>query len=339
MQNSTDLFVIFQTPKGLKIMSSGRRLSGLGPLHSRENSRQMRLEDHLTDDDGIEDTEISVEVSHVVRGSSITNQLPASGDRPMIDLYVDEFADQTAIGRAITEILHFRYIEPWPAWGAVPQDKKDQIWLRFKLELEPKNFIEKNPEVPFDKDYTRLTHFNPTWMKQELWIALLNVFNSENWKALSEQNKKNRNTSVGGVHTCGSRSFTNPRKVHCTISLIYPKKVTKGLMGSTKFYTYAHTLKATRPPLVQQSDGLAGVDGSVGEGESNRVGRSDGTDGSIRRGITHGAGTSSDPIFVLTGIPSTPHAATSNPPDAVMDNAKISRNSQNLDQTRDTGKG
>ncbi|GKD16658.1 hypothetical protein Tco_1205816, partial [Tanacetum coccineum] len=30
------------------------------------------------------------------------------------------FADQTAIGHAITEILHFRYIEPWPAWGAVP---------------------------------------------------------------------------------------------------------------------------------------------------------------------------------------------------------------------------
>ncbi|GKD24812.1 hypothetical protein Tco_1231026 [Tanacetum coccineum] len=166
-------------------------------------------------------------------------------------------------------------------------------------------------------------------------------------------------------------------------------------MGSTKFYTYVHILKATRPPLVQQSVGSAGIDGSVGEGESNGVGRSDGTDGSIRvcrsndgsqgvsgsndrsildggstsvevdvvepvwvndksrehiekykacmtksygedveshphdqetwnevtpikRGITHGAGKSSDPIFVLTGIPSTPHAATSYPPDAVL---------------------
>ncbi|GKA75401.1 hypothetical protein Tco_0781779 [Tanacetum coccineum] len=37
----------------------------------------------------------------------------------------------------------------------------------------------------------------------------------------------------------------------------------------------------------------------------------------VKRGITHGAGKSSDPIFVLTGIPSTPHAATSYPPDAV----------------------
>ncbi|GKD34446.1 hypothetical protein Tco_1249955, partial [Tanacetum coccineum] len=140
----------------------GRRLSGLGPLHSRENSRQMRLEDHLTDDDGIEDTEISVEVC-----------------RP--DCHWPCHYRNS----------YFRYIEPWPAWGAVPQDKKDQIWLRFK------------------------------------------------------------------------------------------EKVTKGLMGSTKFYTYAHTLKATRPPLVQQSDGLAGVDRSVGEGESNGVGGSDGTDGSI----------------------------------------------------------
>ncbi|GKD16659.1 hypothetical protein Tco_1205817 [Tanacetum coccineum] len=229
-------------------------------------------------------------------------------------------------------------------------------------------------------------------MKQELWIALLNVFNSENWKALSEQNKKNRNTSVGGVYTCGSRSFTITRKVI--------EKVTKGPMGSTKFYTYVHTLKATRSPLVQQSvgsaniGGSAGVDGSVEEGGSNGVGGSDGThgligvcgsndgsqgvcgsnDGSIReggstsievdvvepvwvndksrehiekykacmtkshgedveshphnqetwnevtpvkRGITHGAGKSSDLIFVLTGIPSTPHAATSYSPDVV----------------------
>ncbi|GJX81345.1 hypothetical protein Tco_0330826, partial [Tanacetum coccineum] len=144
----------------------------------------------------------------------------------------DEFADQTAIGRTITEILHFRYIEPWPAWGAVPQDKKDQMWLHFK------------------------------------------------------------------------------------------KKEIKGPMGSTKFYTYTHILKAIRPPLVKQLRGSAYVDGSFGEGESNglgglnEVGGSDGTDGSNGRGITHGAGTSSDPIFMLIGIPSTPHAATSNPPDA-----------------------
>ncbi|GKB04861.1 zinc finger, CCHC-type containing protein [Tanacetum coccineum] len=37
----------------------------------------------------------------------------------------------------------------------------------------------------------------------------------------------------------------------------------------------------------------------------------------VKRGNTHEAGKSSDPIFVLTGIPSTPHAATSYPPDAV----------------------
>nr|GEV77214.1 hypothetical protein [Tanacetum cinerariifolium] len=37
----------------------------------------------------------------------------------------------------------------------------------------------------------------------------------------------------------------------------------------------------------------------------------------VKRGITHGAGKSSDPIFVLTGIPSTPHTATSYSPDAV----------------------
>nr|GEV14497.1 hypothetical protein [Tanacetum cinerariifolium] len=78
------------------------KLSGPRPSHSMANSGQMRLEDHLTDDDGIEGIEI------------------------------DEFADQITIGRAITEIIHFRYIEPWSAWGAVPQDKKDQMWLRFK---------------------------------------------------------------------------------------------------------------------------------------------------------------------------------------------------------------
>ncbi|GJW69350.1 hypothetical protein Tco_0123774 [Tanacetum coccineum] len=74
------------------------------------NSVQIRLEDHLTDDDGIKGTESGVEISHAVRGSSILNRLPAPGDRPMIDLYADEFGDQTAIGRAITEILHFRSI-------------------------------------------------------------------------------------------------------------------------------------------------------------------------------------------------------------------------------------
>ncbi|GJT52205.1 hypothetical protein Tco_0978362 [Tanacetum coccineum] len=362
----------------------GRRLSGPSPSHSRANSGQMRLEDHLTDDDGIEGTEISVEVSHVVRGSSIPNQLPAPGDRPMIDLYADEFADQTAIGRAITEILHFRYIEPWPAWGAVPQDKKDQMWLRFKqlYQWDPK----KDELV------------RKCFMKHAA-----NRFNELESFIRTEQ--KNRNTSVGGVHTCGSRSFTTTRKVI--------EKVTKGPMGSTKFYTYAHTLKATRPPLVQQSDGLAGVDRSVGEGESNGVGGSDGTDGSIgvcgsnngsqgasgsndvstgdggstsievdvvepvwvndksrehiekykacmtkihgedveshphnqetwnevtpvKRGITHGAGTSSDPIFVLTGIPSTPHAATSYPPDAVWIMQISQENGQNRTNT-DTG--
>ena len=76
-----------------------------------------------------------------------------------------------------------------------------------------KIYKKKNPEVPFDKDYTRLTHFNPSWIKQEVWIALLQVFNSEKWKALSDQNKKNRNISLGGVHTCGSRSFTITRKL------------------------------------------------------------------------------------------------------------------------------
>nr|GFA50526.1 hypothetical protein [Tanacetum cinerariifolium] len=37
----------------------------------------------------------------------------------------------------------------------------------------------------------------------------------------------------------------------------------------------------------------------------------------VKRDNTHGAGKSSDPKFVLTGTPSTPHAATSYPPDAV----------------------
>ncbi|GKD98815.1 hypothetical protein Tco_1382712 [Tanacetum coccineum] len=43
----------------------------------------------------------------------------------------------------------------------------------------------------------------------------------------------------------------------------------------------------------------------------------------VKRGNTHEAGKSSDPIFVLTGIPSTPYVATSYPPDAssrVMEN-------------------
>ncbi|GJW09185.1 hypothetical protein Tco_1571608 [Tanacetum coccineum] len=38
----------------------------------------------------------------------------------------------------------------------------------------------------------------------------------------------------------------------------------------------------------------------------------------VKKGNTHGVGKSSDPIFMLTGIPSTPHAATSYPLDAVL---------------------
>ena len=57
-------------------------------------------------------------------------------------------------------------------------------------------------------------------------------------------------------------------------------------MGSTKFYTYAHTLKATRPPLDQQSGGSANVDGSDGVGGSDGTGGSNGVCGSNDGGST-----------------------------------------------------
>ncbi|GKF56144.1 hypothetical protein Tco_0166484 [Tanacetum coccineum] len=48
-----------------------RNLSYPRPSYSIVNSGQIRLEDHLTDDDGIKGTKSGVEISHAVRGSSI----------------------------------------------------------------------------------------------------------------------------------------------------------------------------------------------------------------------------------------------------------------------------
>ncbi|PWA44403.1 hypothetical protein CTI12_AA526670 [Artemisia annua] len=50
-------------------------------------------------------------------------------------------------------------------------------------------------------------------------------------------------------------------------------------------------------------------------GQMGKEGRPHSSD--VNKGNTYGAGKSSDPVFVLTGIPSTPRATTSYPPDVV----------------------
>lgn len=85
-------------------------------------------------------------------------------------------------------------------------------------------YKKKNPWVPFDKDYTRLTHFNPSQMKQELWIALLQVFNSEKWNCGKLYQNRTKETEthpqVAFTHV-GLVALPQPGS-HCKISLIFP---------------------------------------------------------------------------------------------------------------------
>nr|GEW57097.1 hypothetical protein [Tanacetum cinerariifolium] len=95
-------------------------------------------------------------------------------------------------------------------------------------------------------------------MKQDCWLPLLHdVLKKHDWKAKSKQNKKHRNTAVGGLHTCGSRSLNSTRK--------YLK------------------IKHERPVRLlvqtgQLGNGSAGAKASTsnGVGESNVVGESSG---------------------------------------------------------------
>ncbi|GJR66422.1 transposon, En/Spm-like, transposase-associated domain protein [Tanacetum coccineum] len=211
----------------------GRRLSGPSPSHSRVNSRQMRLVDHLTDDDGIEGTEISVEVCRL--------------DCHWPCHYRNSY---------------FRYIEPWPAWGAVPQDKKDQIWLRFKqlYQWDPKK--DELVRKCFMKHATNRFNARPPWLNSQMGCRR----NGSVGEALSQ---KGLGGSYGTDGSCGEKYKACMTKIHGEDVESHPHN--------------QETWNEVTP---------------------------------VKRGITHGAGTSSDPIFVLTGIPSTPHAATSYPPDA-----------------------
>lgn len=62
-------------------------------------------------------------------------------------------------------------------------------------------------------DYSCILNHNPSWLKQQYWVPLVEkLWNTEEWKKVSEQSKKNRAKLIGGPHTCGSTSYTTSRK-------------------------------------------------------------------------------------------------------------------------------
>ena len=60
------------------------------------------------------------------------------------------------------------------------------------------------------RDMNLLKPYHPDWLSPAIWIAMIDHWNNEHWKAVSVVSRKNRMTEVDGEiskHTSGSKSF------------------------------------------------------------------------------------------------------------------------------------
>ncbi|KAJ9558810.1 hypothetical protein OSB04_013424 [Centaurea solstitialis] len=134
---------------------------------------------------------------------------------------------------------------PWYTWSCIPLDVKRQMWERFKefytwdpaLDAKMQEIWERrclknyNDNLsaarsraaglsnraghPYDRndprrDMNLLKPYHPDWLSPAIWIAMIDHWNNEHWKAVSVGSRKNRMTEVDGEiskHTNGSRSF------------------------------------------------------------------------------------------------------------------------------------
>ncbi|KAJ9541921.1 hypothetical protein OSB04_028427 [Centaurea solstitialis] len=181
-------------------------------------------------------------------GDNIESETPAHPPhRRMIGLLETdpmEFSD-VYVGNGIIATLNNMFNGSWTTWRMVPREARDAMWDRFQTQYQwdPaihgmihvawenvfkkrfSNIIDlardaakkaaRNGTPPFTgTNYDVLKPYNPSWISQEDWIRMVEVWDTPRWKARSESGKGNWNTKHEGSiskHTHGSISTARHR--------------------------------------------------------------------------------------------------------------------------------
>ncbi|KAK1410918.1 hypothetical protein QVD17_37460 [Tagetes erecta] len=181
-------------------------------------------------------------------------------------------------------------------------------------------------------DLSVLLDFKPPWIDSESWTKLVEIWNTPEWKAKSIRNTQNRAKSTC-KHTLGSQSFV-------TAKLSADKKLGREI-SFDEMWMQAHCKKGSRPlDKVSEGEGLGdGLDleenvhkdvwsdmrsfqtyekykAYVVEkyGDEGTLFDYDGwiqASGGMNKGKLYGLNNVSDPLALMTGIPSTECCSTS----------------------------
>ncbi|KAJ9548861.1 hypothetical protein OSB04_021404 [Centaurea solstitialis] len=314
---------------------SGRSLGGSSTI-----SGDLRSED-VHD---VEDIFVESHASGVGgRGDNIEPETPAHpSQRRMIGLLETdpmEFSD-VCVASGIIGTLKNTFNGPWTTWRMVPREARDKMWDRFQsqyqwdpaihgmIQLAWENVFKKrfsnvidlardaakkaasNGTPPFTgTNYDVLKPYNPSWIRQEDWIRMVEVWDTPRWKARSKSGKRNRNTKHEGSiskHTHGSISTARHRhrmqlRKKRPVSLVELFRKTHTKKGSEELITpkATQTLSRYQQSLVEKYG--EDVDAQPQSGDVDLWTQAV---GGVKKGRIFGFGAPRDPHHVMTGIPS-----------------------------------
>ncbi|XP_019242552.1 PREDICTED: uncharacterized serine-rich protein C215.13-like, partial [Nicotiana attenuata] len=125
--------------------------------------------------------------------------------------------------KAVVESMCSFYHAPWRFWSEVPTNIRDKMFAEFRLKCAWSRDSEAEVRVVFFKKCSdrlsdllrtaRESNTRPSCILDDLWVKLLEYWNSPKFKKKSEQGKAARLSNKGGsVHTGGSISIAAHRR-------------------------------------------------------------------------------------------------------------------------------
>ncbi|XP_070033986.1 uncharacterized protein [Nicotiana tomentosiformis] len=125
--------------------------------------------------------------------------------------------------KVVVESMCSFYQAPWRFWSDVPSHIRDRMFAEFRMKCALSRDFKAEVRVVFFKKYsdrlsdmlqtTRESKKRPSWILDDIWVKLLEYWNSPKFEKKSEQGRVARLSNKGGsVHTGGSISMAAHRR-------------------------------------------------------------------------------------------------------------------------------
>ncbi|XP_019258092.1 PREDICTED: uncharacterized protein LOC109236373 [Nicotiana attenuata] len=166
------------------------------------------------------------------RSGKVTPQFDTYGSLIIVPDEKDGFFPSFAAAHMVIESMKPLYDDAWGRWKDIPYDIRDKMWNQFRTlcvweqryDNEIKYVYEKKAKklIPSSLYEARDKNKKPGWIREDVWIKFLAIWDSVEFKEKSERAKAARASQKGGsLHTGGSMSFAAHRqRLHAFLGII-----------------------------------------------------------------------------------------------------------------------